>query len=150
MILDHIAQADTYANLHSGLAAACTFLRRNDLADLPDDRYDLDGDRVYAMVSRQATRPKTDAKLEVHRRYIDLHYVVAGREGIGWRSLSDCVTPEAPFDKERDVQLFHDIPDTWVVLQPEHFAVVYPQDAHAPLVGTGDVHKVVIKIACQQ
>ena len=49
-------------------------------------------------------------------------------------------------DAEKDVMFFADRPDAWTAVGPGAFAVYFPSDAHAPLVGSGDLHKVVVKV----
>ena len=39
--------------------------------------YEIDGERVYAMVAKEPGRKKADALLETHEKYIDIHKVVA-------------------------------------------------------------------------
>ena len=38
------------------------------------------------------------------------------------------------------------MPDNYVTVLPGEFVVFFPDDAHAPMIGTGVVHKVVIKV----
>ena len=147
MILDHLNQSAPYKRLHPGIAAALAFLHRSDLAQLPDGRYDIDGDRVYAMISHPATRGREGAKLEAHRQYFDVHLVLDGCEEIGWRSTPRCQMPDGEYDPQKDCALFHDAPDSWCTLSAGHLAIFSPADAHLPMVGEGTLHKVVIKIA---
>ncbi len=42
---------------------------------------------------------------------------------------------------------FADRPETWFAVKPGSFAIFYPQDAHAPLAGTGETRKAVMKVA---
>jgi len=147
MIIDTLTQADRYLPLNCGFAAAFAFLRRPDLAALDDGRYEINGKQVYATISRQSTRPPAGAQLEAHRRYIDIHYLLAGVEQIGWKSTPDCQQPATDYDQDRDMQFFADPADTWVSISAGQFAVVFCPDAHIPLVGTGDLHKIVVKVA---
>jgi YhcH/YjgK/YiaL family protein len=145
MILDHLDAADVYAPCNAAFAEAIAFLRRADLADLPDGRIALDGDRLFAIVAHDAGRGLDAARLEAHRRYIDIQFCLAGLERIGWKPTADCAAAGA-FDESADVGFFTDSPSSWVDLQPGMLAVFYPSDAHAPLAGTGVVHKVVVKV----
>lgn len=147
MILDQLERSDLYEGLNSGFAAAFKFLQRSDLRDLPPGRHEIDGERVYATISRQDGRRREEAKLEMHRKYIDLHYLIAGGEEMGWRSALTCFDSEDAFNDERDFQLFCDAPSTWFTVNPEQFVIFYPADAHIPLVGPGELHKAVIKVA---
>ena len=82
-------------------------------------------------------RGRTDARLESHRRYIDIQLTLDGDEEIGWRPLSLCRAPVAPFDEQRDIRFYDDAPDSWVAVPPGRFAIFFPDDAHAPLARNG-------------
>ena len=50
------------------------------------------------------------------------------------------------FDAEKGAGFFLDAPVAWYPLAPETFAIFFPGDAHAPGLGEGDLHKVVVKV----
>jgi biofilm protein TabA len=147
MILDRLENADRYAGLHPDFARALAFLRRTDLAQLAPGRYEIDGRRVDAVVAKAPGRSRDAARLETHRRYIDIQFVLAGTDEMGWRALGRCQTPDGPYDTEGDCQLFADRPEAWIAVAPGALAIFFPEDAHAPLVAQGELHKVVVKVA---
>ena len=149
MILDHLSQAGQYFALHSHFPKAFEFLSGPDLADLEPGRHEIDGDSLYAIVIKSAGQAKDQAKLEAHRKYIDIQFVVAGLDEIGWRNASSCKNIAKPFDADSDAGLFTDPVSSWFTVQPGHFALFFPEDAHAPGVGPGEFHKVVLKIKTQ-
>jgi YhcH/YjgK/YiaL family protein len=89
------------------------------------------------------------ARLECHRKYIDIQLVLEGDEEMGWKPLADCLNPVSDYSAEKDIQFFHDAPASWVAVPPEHFTIFFPEDAHAPLVARqgGMIRKVIFKIA---
>ncbi len=145
MILARPEQADRYLALHPDFPAAIAFLCSQPLADLPQGRIEIAG-TVYATVSRSPARQRSEASLEAHHRYIDIQFVISGVEEMGWRARSRCQRPQAQYDSEKDIEFFADTPDSYVTVRPGEFVVFFPDDAHAPLIGTGVVHKVVIKM----
>ncbi|HEY8240644.1 MAG TPA: YhcH/YjgK/YiaL family protein [Kiritimatiellia bacterium] len=147
MILDRLDSHLKYTRLHGRFNQAFAFLLRPDLASIPDGRHAVDGELLYASVEHREGRGREGAKLEVHRKYIDIQFTLSGVEVIGWRSLADCSRWTEPFEAGRDVGFFAETPDTWLAIPAGHFAIFHPDDAHAPLGGTGPVHKVVMKIA---
>jgi len=147
MIVDTLAAAARYAALHRGFAAGFDFLRRSDLHEIAPGRHEIDGQRVLALIERTTGRGHAGARLEVHRKYIDIQVSLDGREQIGWRPLADCQTIADPYDAERDVAFFADRPSVWTPLAVGQFMIFFPADAHAPLAGVGPLHKVVIKVA---
>jgi YhcH/YjgK/YiaL family protein len=146
MIMDSTARGATYAALHPGFAKAFAFLRDTDLAALPDGRLELDGDRLYVLVMTVDGRGRDGAKLEAHRRYIDIQAVVQGEDVMGWSPLAACRQP-LPFDPAKDVGLFGDVSMSWVLVPQGSFALFLPEDVHAPLAGSGKVKKAVVKVA---
>jgi YhcH/YjgK/YiaL family protein len=149
MIIDRLENADRYCDMHPGFAKAFAFLRRSDLTELPAERHEIDGDRLFCMISKGPGRPRAEAKLEAHRKYIDIQYVIAGNEEMGWKPTADCRVVDVPYDAENDIGFFKDEPDSWNKVPPGSFVIFFPQDAHAPLVGNGQIHKAVLKIAVE-
>jgi YhcH/YjgK/YiaL family protein len=146
MILDILENAERYAGAHPAFAAAFAFLRRPDLAKLPEGRMDLDGDNLFALVQRPEGRGQSGARLEAHRKYADIQYVVSGCEAYGWRARADAPVVTEPYVEARDIEFFGGAPSVWLPALPGVFAVFFPEDLHAPLAGTGHLHKVVIKV----
>ena len=147
MILDRIEQADLYVSVNPHLAKAFAFLRQEGLDKLPDGRHDIDGDNVYAIIIRGTGQTRSKAKLEMHRKYIDLQYVVSGGDDMGWKTYKLCKNSAGDYNPETDAELFSDTPSVWLTLVPGDFAVFFPEDAHAPGAGQREFHKVVVKVA---
>lgn len=147
MILDVLENAGRYLALNKGFVKAIEFLRRADLKELPAEKYELDGDRVYAMVSYDHGRKKGDALLETHEKYIDIQLVLAGTDNMGWKAKALCKQPVGAYEQETDLQFFADEPDAWLATNSGAFVIFFPEDAHMPLISSGQLHKVVVKIA---
>jgi YhcH/YjgK/YiaL family protein len=147
MILDDLKNAEQYFALHPGFAAAFAALRQADLASLPSGKHVVDGNRLAIIVGRDDGRGRSGAVLEAHQKYIDIQYVLSGDEEMGWRSIADCQSTKEPYSDERDVIFYTDESTSWVSVPPGKFAIFYPEDAHAPLAGTGLLHKAVAKVA---
>ena len=143
MVLDQLANASRYASMHPRFARAFEFLAA--LGPLPAGRQDLDGDRLYVLVQDENGRGHKGARLEAHRKYIDIQLTLEGIEEIGWSPLAAC-RPAAGFDQEKDSGFFDDRPHVWLTLPPGHFAIFLPTDAHAPLGGLGRCQKAVVKV----
>lgn len=148
MVIDTLEHASLYTSLHPLFQKAFEFLNRTDLNSLPDGKIQLDGDRLFASVQHYTTQPVSDGKMEAHRRYIDIQYVVSGEEVIGWAPLEE-KNEFTPFDPEKDIGFYfgETFPET---LKAGMFAILYPCDAHLPgrfLVSPSEVKKIVIKVA---
>jgi len=134
-----------------GLGKALDFLRRPGTASLPDGKYEIDGERVFAMVQRYETLAQAAPKFEAHRKYIDVQFMAAGAEIIGCAPLEKLAVTEI-YDGEKDV-CFGAVPaGEWTPLRLERgeLAVLWPEDAHAPRLAAGapaPVTKIVVKVA---
>ena len=147
MILDSLANADRYNLLHPLFARAFDYLRTTNLAAIDSGRFNIDGDNLIAIFSKGQGKERGNAKLECHRRYIDIQYIISGHDEMGWKPLRDCHQPVSEFNTEKDIQFFNDPVDSWVNTPSGSFTLFFPDDAHAPLVSNGEIHKVVLKIA---
>ena len=147
MILDLLERAARYRDLHPLFPQAFDWLAATDLSALPPGRHDIDGDRLFVIVEACDGRTRADARLECHRRYIDIQLVLEGIDEMGWRALADCEQPRTDYDAARDIRFFDDAPASWIATPAGAFCLFFPDDAHAPLVSDGFIRKVVVKIA---
>lgn len=145
MILDTIHNAERYYAMHPTFRAAFEWLRKQAANRLPAGKQEIDGERLYATVVTSPGRGQAAAKFEVHRRYIDIQYMVEGADLMGWRHL-DASMKGKGFDAVKDVELFDDRPELWVPVPVAHFAIFFPEDAHAPMAGEGPMYKLVAKV----
>ena len=145
MILDTIDNADRYFSLHPAFSVAFNHLRHATLT--PGEKVELDGPSLTVTCSRGQGKRPADAPLEAHRRFIDIHYCIEGMELIGWRSTASCADIRQPYDGTRDFISFGDPPHHWCRLAPGMFLILFPADAHAPMVSNESVTKAVVKIA---
>lgn len=146
MIVDALTAADRYLDLHPGFRRGFEFLRGL-LPDIVEGRHVIDGDRLFAMVARDLGRGREKSLLESHRRYIDIQFVIAGADTIGWLPTARCARVATPYAEEKDIAFYYDRPATWLEVPAGYFAVFFPDDAHAPLATTERVVKAVVKVA---
>jgi YhcH/YjgK/YiaL family protein len=150
MILDRLEQADMYRPLGAAIALALDYLRETDFSRVSDGRHELDGDRVYAMISRYRPKPLAEAFWESHRRYLDVQYVTQGVERVGYAPLRDGLTVRQAYDSQKDLVVY-DAVGEFFTLRPGDFAIFAPHDVHAPGLAldppedAGEVRKVVVK-----
>jgi biofilm protein TabA len=147
MIIDSAASHQRYLPLHPLFERAFHFLAGADLGALAPGRHPIDGDRLYLSIDHVQGRGRDGARLEAHRRYIDIQYTIEGDEEIGWRPLADCGAPAGGFDETRDIGFYDRRPASWLSVPAGTFVVFYPDDAHAPLAGQGVIRKAIIKVA---
>lgn len=133
-----------------GLAAALAFLR-DCPADQPDGTIEIDGKDVFAIIQSYETKQERDApRFEAHRKYIDIQFLLSGRELMGWAPLA-ALTVDEPYDDSKDI-LFGTVPETnrsFTSFTAGQAIILHPSDAHAPGLAEGasqPVKKVVVKL----
>lgn len=148
MILDSLKNKAQYAALHPRFQTVFDFIDNNDVAALPCGRHDIDGDNIFVMVQELDLREVSAARLELHRKYIDIQLLLSGpNEIFGWSEKKDCLTAETEFDEQKDIQLFTDIPQCFYSVGEGQFSILFPEDGHAPMLGEGHVKKCIFKVA---
>ena len=139
-----------YESLNPNLSKAIEFICNNDLNALPLGRNEICGELVFANIVEIEPKSKEEAKLEVHRKYIDIQYVIKGEEKIGVTDISNCTTC-IEYDEERDLEFFTiNTNEEFIEIKEGTFAIFYPHDTHKPSISINQpstVKKVVVKVA---
>lgn len=146
MIIDSLTNAQKYYSLHPRFAAAFEFILKQDLATIGPGKFPIDGDNLHASVSLKEGLKAADGKPEAHNNYIDIQVCPAGTETLGWKPRETCTNPKGEYNAEKDVIFYNDAPDTYFNLQAGQFAIFYPGDVHTPMIGEGQIKKLVVKI----
>jgi len=146
MIIDDIKNIGRYGGQNDGFRKAADFLSRTDGAALEDGCHEIDGGRVFALVSSKPGLGRDKARLEAHRQYIDVQFCASGHDEIGIRPLSACTMAKKKYDAKKDVMFFADSPLEWVTVEGSTCVILFPQDAHAPSGSHGPMKKIVIKL----
>jgi YhcH/YjgK/YiaL family protein len=123
------------------------------LRELPatptDGRHEIDGDALFALVQSYTTTPAAERKLEHHRKYADIQFLLVGEEIIEHAPLEGLAV-DTPYQAEKDFGLVRDAAGrSAVVLKPGSFGIYFPEDAHKPgcsIHEPAPVRKVVVKV----
>ena len=150
MLTTNLLLAEQYDYLSDKFKKAFAFLRETDLASLPVGNVPIDGEEVYANVQSYTTMTVEECPFESHRAYFDLQYVVEGEESFGYEPLNN-LTPSMEYDSERDLILYEEPSESGaIILKAGDFAIVPPEDGHAPRrmtkKGPCQVKKIVVKV----
>ena len=147
MIIDTIANASKYYSIHPLFAKAFEYINNNDLVNMPDGKTDF-AEGLKAIHSNTPGKTAEDslAKFECHDKNIDIQLCVTGHETFGWKPREKCVLPKDEYNPDKDVRHFGDKPDTFFQLTDGQFAILFPEDVHAPMISDGQIKKLVIKV----
>jgi YhcH/YjgK/YiaL family protein len=147
MIIDTLSNASKYFSVHSLFARAFEYIHQTDLANAADGKSDIvEGLKAIISNAPGKTKEASLAKFECHDKNIDIQFCIKGLETIGWKPRERCTTPNGDYNTEKDVRFFSDAPDTFFQLTDRQFAIFFPEDVHAPMIGEGEIKKLVIKV----
>lgn len=147
MICDQLKNSAAYEAMNPAFQKAFAYLKTVTLDNLPGSRLELDGDRLYAFSSSYETQPADQRKIETHRNYLDIQYVVSGTEAMGYIPMKGLAVSE-PY--RPDVEFYNTDADVLIPAPAGTFMIFFPQDAHRPgctWKEPSQVTKVVVKIA---
>jgi YhcH/YjgK/YiaL family protein len=126
---------------------AFSFIHDKNLKELAPGKYVIDGDNVFATITEAPSKEFEKSAWESHRKYIDLQYVITGKEKIGVSPLAES-TVTNPYDETKDGANYN-ATGKFFVATPEEFFLFFPNDVHRPNIkveGFDTVKKLVIKI----
>ena len=148
MIIDTIQNASKYFGVHPLFAKAFEYIKQTNLDTIEMGKYEIDGDQLKAIYSNKKgmTAAESTAKFECHNKHIDIQLCISGKEQFGWKPRENCVNPKGDFNDEKDVQFYNDAPDMFFQLTNGQFAIFFPEDVHAPMIGDEEIKKLVIKV----
>ena len=90
MIFDNIKNKELYLSINDGFKAGFDFIEKAIKENLPVGKYEIDGKKVWASVQEYLS--KDEAKAEAHRNYIDIQYIVSGKESMLNANIDLCKT----------------------------------------------------------
>lgn len=147
MIIDTLSNAEKYFCLHPSFAKAFEYIKSQDLENIEIGRYEINAE-LKAIVSNKPgmTADESSAKFECHNKNIDIQFCIKGEEQIGWKPRGNCTQQKGDYNAEKDVVFYNDRPDMFFQLTNNQFAIFFPEDVHAPMIGKSEIKKMVIKV----
>lgn len=146
MIISNLQNSRRVESLHPLFKTLFDYVKTHDLLHAEPGRIEIKGDDLFINNVNPECVARDKQVLEVHRDYIDVHILLEGAETIGWKAIEDLTSETKPYDKEGDCALYADTPTTFVDLLPGQFAIVFPEDPHAPVIGQGKIRKLIAKV----
>lgn len=138
MIADKIKNAHRYYSLHPEFKAVFEGLAKLTAAS-GRVRYEVDGDNAFFSLSEYENKPAGECRFEAHREYIDIQYVLEGHEHIDVADAADLDVVE-DFTDGGDCAFYGDAAGFNVAdLHAGEFVILFPGEAHRPLVAPGGV-----------
>ena len=150
MILDQLDSALMYGALGQRILIGLSLLNEESVRDAKPGKQKVDGENLFYNVDEYETKPIEEGRFEIHRKYLDIQYIVSGEECIGTAPLEG-LTEIAAYDGEKDLAFYEYEPTmSRLVLKQGMFAIFWPNEPHMPGRRIGNtsekVKKIVVKI----
>ena len=147
MIIDTIKNASKYFSVHPLFAKAFDYINQLDLVNVELGKFDI-GEGLKSIITNNPgkTKEASLSKFECHNKFSDIQFCIHGKETIGWKPREKCIKENGGYNEEKDIQLFFEDADTFFELTDGQFAIFFPEDVHAPMIGEGEIKKLVIKV----
>ncbi len=148
MVIGTLEKSARYEALQAGLDKAFAYIRAWQKNPQPVGRYEIDGDRIYALVQEYDSAEPTAKKWEAHRNYLDVQFVAEGQETM-YYTPAGTLAQKGDYIPEKDIVYFEEGPSTALRCPAETFAIFFPEDLHKPgclLESAGKVRKIVVKV----
>ncbi|MCX7798595.1 MAG: YhcH/YjgK/YiaL family protein [Melioribacter sp.] len=151
MIFDQLKNANLYFPLSKRIQTAFEYLLNTNFETLEAGKYEIDGENIYAVIQNYDTKPITAGKWEAHKKYIDIQYIVSGKEKMGYSNPTKMIVTEE-YNEEKDV-MFLKGDGNFLIAEAGHFAVFFPTDVHMPGIAVNlstPIKKVVVKVRVEE
>ena len=151
MIFDRLKNVSQYFPLGEKIAKALQYLSKTDFTNVEPGKYEIDGDNVFALVQTYNTKPFSVGKWEAHTKYIDIQYIVSGKEKMGFTETSKVIVLEE-YNEEKDYAIYKG-EGNFLIAEEGHFAIFFPSDVHMPSMAINipkEVKKVVVKVRVKE
>ncbi len=147
MILDSIANIERYRSLSLNISKAIDYILSGKAENLPAGKTEIDGDEVFLLMNEYETKDQTECKTESHRIYIDIQWMIAGSEKVGFSFLDNQKATES-YNPEKDYT-FYEASLDYFELKQGCFAIFFPTDLHCPSIAIHTpmkIRKAVLKV----
>ena len=109
----------------------------------------IDENEVYFNFDTGVTQTEDKRFFEGHKRYIDIHLIVEGKEQIGYSSRSEVVRT-IPWDREKDFEGYEGSIDHKFLMTDDTFIMFFPEEPHITLLQVDEkpeeIKKVIFKV----
>ncbi|MBQ2247567.1 MAG: YhcH/YjgK/YiaL family protein [Tidjanibacter sp.] len=146
MILSNLNNRVELEKLHPLMPRLFEFLENHDVLSMPLGIHEIVGRDLFINNCAPDLFTRENAPIEVHRDYIDVQVVLQGEETMGWKPLEEIEEWRGEYDEAKDVRFSDERCHHFVTLKAGELTVFYPEDGHAPAIGTAPIRKFIAKL----
>lgn len=145
MVIDTLDNLEKYTTLNPLFADVVKFIKENDLNTLEEGKHFIKEKDLFVNIQTAKAKTEEEAKLETHKKMIDIQIPLSTCETYGYTPL--CDLPNEEYNEEKDITKYAILADTYVTCKPGEFAIFFPQDGHAPCIsGEAEIKKAIFKV----
>ena len=152
MIKNSLEYTKYYYNLSEKIKLGLEFIEKNNLKSFKNGKYNILENDVYVNIQDYQTKLQSEGKWEAHKKYIDIQYIIEGKEKIGIGEIQNFEIIEQ-YNDENDVEfLKSSAKQEFLLLKENEFVILYPHDVHKPQICVDYpdyVKKAVVKVRLQ-
>lgn len=150
MIYSSIYANDDWSKYPAAIQRALTYVTTTDVASLAPADYPIEGDKMFAKVFDNTSKPVSETHPELHKKYIDVQFFVNGGELMGiYPKKKEYEIVEV--NEDQDVYFLGDVEgEQFLRMEPGDFIILFPNDVHRPGVAEKEpqtYRKVVVKVS---
>jgi YhcH/YjgK/YiaL family protein len=146
MILSNLKNRVELEKLHPLMPRLFEFIEQNDILAMPLGIHEIEGRDLFINNCAPDLFTKENAPIEVHRDYIDVQVLLEGSETMGWKPLEEIQEWRGEYNQEKDVRFSDERCEHFVTLKPGELTIFYPEDGHAPAIGSEPIRKFIAKL----
>lgn len=128
MIYGNISQLSDYNFLESKVKECFEYAKQHDLSSFDKGSHAIDGERLFVNIVEYTTTTAEDRFWEAHKKYLDVHLMLQGKEQIDLGFIESMDLTE--YREEEDFLPMDGEKSGSVILRDGDFLICYPSDGH--------------------
>ncbi len=115
-------------SLAENLQTKLLFLKEFNSSHYSPGRHDIEED-LFFFLNEYETKEENDCIWEAHREYLDIHYILEGKENIAIDHINRQIIKE-DYDEAKDAIFLDGDVQTLVAMNPGDLMICFPEDSH--------------------
>lgn len=151
MIKDIKENAGLYKGLNKNLDKVFELIEKKDFGIIATGKYQVEGEEVYFIKTEYETRDEEDCFFEAHKKYIDVHFCLEGKETMAVENFKN-MHIEKDYDEKGDCFILGGQACNKLELSNGTFMVFFPEDAHMTGIGkaSSSIKKIIFKALMEE
>ncbi|MGY3724883.1 YhcH/YjgK/YiaL family protein [Granulicatella balaenopterae] len=148
MLFDNIKYSENYKSSPI-IYRVLNELKKINLENFPESSIVYEQDKLFANPVTLTSKPEKDCIYESHKKFLDVHYILEGVEGIA-TAHPDALFVKDAYQEDKDIAFYTGNENGRYYLEPGDFLICWPSDAHKVAMMKDQpthIKKIVVKIS---